>query len=281
MEVLSMRKLTPEGEKLIEDIARRHQVSVDAVKAMLEALVRGGGTMAQFSHPEFGGSGQWLTGGMTMVGDMFNNALKAKVDALASELSALLANEPPSGAVFAATAQSQSQSGGGSGVLPIFAGSASQSGSDWWPGDLGVPSSVGAQNETRYAYFPDKRRLALHRGGRVEVLDTGEHLISGFGQQQGSGDNLTLSSQLGTVSLETLRRIAGEDGGRAHDASRSAFHGAGPAADAAAEPAKVAGQPSDPAAILSLIEKLGELHDKGLISAEEFAAKKTELLSRL
>jgi hypothetical protein len=33
--------------------------------------------MAQLSHPEFGGSGQWMAGGATMFSDMFNNALKA------------------------------------------------------------------------------------------------------------------------------------------------------------------------------------------------------------
>jgi hypothetical protein len=41
-------------------------VSTDAVRAMLEAVRLGNGTMAQFSHPEFGGRGQWIAGGMTM-----------------------------------------------------------------------------------------------------------------------------------------------------------------------------------------------------------------------
>ncbi len=34
--------------------------------------------------------GQWSQGGMIMIGDMFNNALKYRVDALCSELSSLL-----------------------------------------------------------------------------------------------------------------------------------------------------------------------------------------------
>jgi hypothetical protein len=38
--------------------------------------------MAQFNHPEFAGSGQWMQGGMLMLGDMFNHALKGRVDAL-------------------------------------------------------------------------------------------------------------------------------------------------------------------------------------------------------
>jgi hypothetical protein len=36
-----------------------------------------------------------------------------------------------------------------------------------------------------------------------------------------------------------------------------------------------------PDEVLATIEKLGELHAKGLLSAEEFGAKKTELLKKL
>ena len=42
--------------------------------------------MAQFSHLEFGGSGQWMRGGMIMVSDMFNNYLKGRIDGLCNEL---------------------------------------------------------------------------------------------------------------------------------------------------------------------------------------------------
>jgi hypothetical protein len=75
----------------INDLARRFGVSVDAVMKLLQALVNSNGTMAQFDHPELGGAGQWMPGGMTMVGDMFNHGLKAKVDGLCSELSQILA----------------------------------------------------------------------------------------------------------------------------------------------------------------------------------------------
>ena len=91
--------------------------------AMLESLIAGGGTMAQFNHPEFGGMGQWTRGGMTMVGDMFNNALKAKVDGLCSELSDLLASEPVRWRP--ASSQSQSQSQGGTGGRRLFGDEAS------------------------------------------------------------------------------------------------------------------------------------------------------------
>ena len=48
--------------------------------------------MAQFSHPDFSGSGQWMCGGMTMVSDMFNNQLKGRVNSLCAELSNLVVN---------------------------------------------------------------------------------------------------------------------------------------------------------------------------------------------
>ena len=68
----------------IEDLARRHGVSVEAVQVLQDALRRGGGRQAQFSHRDLGGMGQWSAGGMTQVGDMFNTALKDRVNALCS-----------------------------------------------------------------------------------------------------------------------------------------------------------------------------------------------------
>jgi hypothetical protein len=53
--------------------------------------------MAQFSHPDLGGRGQWSAGGMTMIGDMFNDALKTKVKQLCSELASILSQETSTG----------------------------------------------------------------------------------------------------------------------------------------------------------------------------------------
>ena len=58
-------------EAFIERVSIRHSVSTDAVRTILRALRSGGGTMAQFSHSDFGGMSQWSPG-MTMVGDMCN-----------------------------------------------------------------------------------------------------------------------------------------------------------------------------------------------------------------
>ncbi|BBY21461.1 hypothetical protein MSTO_16660 [Mycobacterium stomatepiae] len=182
--------VTPEAAPVIAEIAQRHGLSQEAVLSMLFALRAGGGTMAQFSIPELGGSGQWMRGGMTMVGDMFDNALKARVDALCNELVALLATTtvfPPSAAHSEA------------GMLAS---------NNWWPADLGVPSAAGAQNDVRYAFFPGTRRLAIQIGGVTWVFDTGEHQIGGVQQQQGGGyGSVVFTSQLGTFGVSSLRDL--------------------------------------------------------------------------
>ena len=87
-------ELTPEGRRVVDELAQRHGVSSDAVLTLLQAIMVGNGTSAQFSHPDLGGMGQWSQGGMVMVGDMFNNALKHRVDMLCSELAGLVRGEP-------------------------------------------------------------------------------------------------------------------------------------------------------------------------------------------
>lgn len=106
-----MQQLTSEGQRIVNDLAQRFGFSPDAVTHMLFAVLNGNGSMAQFNHSEFGGSGQWMKGGMLMLGDMFNYALKGSVDALCSEISGILANQP--GLLRSGSFQSQSQSGGG------------------------------------------------------------------------------------------------------------------------------------------------------------------------
>jgi hypothetical protein len=104
-----MRQRSEAGKRTIGDLAQRYGFSPDAVVSMLESVVSGNGTMAQFSHPEFGGSGQWMRGGMIMVSDMFNNSLKSRIDGLCNELSALVANEDD--LITSGSFQSQSQGG--------------------------------------------------------------------------------------------------------------------------------------------------------------------------
>jgi hypothetical protein len=255
-------RLTPLGSQIIEETARRHGVSVDAAMAMLQAVVNGGGTMAQFSHPEFGGSGQWMQGGMTMVGDMFNNSLKAKVDNLCYELAGLVANQP----LFEPPPQNPPQGQGGYGQASLFAGGA---GGQRWPAELGSPSSSGSQNNLRYAIFPSSRRLAIEVDGQVTVYDTLDHQIGGVGQQQGYGASFTFTSQYGVVAVASLPVVSGAAPAPAN------LQPAAYEAPAYAPPAATEGD------IFAKIERLAELRQRGILSDEEFSAKKAELLARI
>lgn len=264
-----MEKLTPQGQKQINKLARQYGVSQDAVMALLHALLAGQGRMAQFNHPELGGAGQWMPGGMTMVGDMFNHALKAKVEGLCSELFALLANQPQT--IQPASHQSQYQ---GSQSYPnadttqtsLFVSSTGKSSGQWWPDDLGAPATTGTQNDIRYAYFPAKRRLAIEIDGHITVYDTLDHRIGGVSQQQGTGAaSLTFTSQHGLVRVTSLPMVSGKE-------------------ESQDQPTQTPPSPPPSAStqdVFSQLERLAELKQKGILSEEEFAAKKAELLSRI
>jgi hypothetical protein len=265
-------QLTDQGRQKIDELARRYAVSTDAVMTLLQAVVNGNGTMAQFSHPELGGSGQWMRGGMTMVGDMFNSGLKAKVEGLCSELSQLLAQQP-----FVPSPSVQSQSQGGTSLfVPEPPGRAA---GQWWPAELGSPNGSGGQNQVRYVYFNAARRLAVDLNGHVTVYDTLDHQIGGVSQQQGGGSSLTFTSQYGTVGVSSLP-IVSVDGVSVDGVPRSA-PAAGPAPAPAPPSAPRGSETGEETDIFVKIERLADLHRKGVLSEQEFSAKKAELLARL
>ena len=181
----------PKQAEVIARLAREHGVSEDAVVVVLHALRRSGGTMAQFSHPDFGGMSQWSSG-MTMIGDMFNDKLKAKLNAIAGELASYLRDQP--GEPSRDTLVSHSSAG------------APAAGS-WWPEGLGRPSSAGSQNNMRYAVFREKHRLVIDDHGKTTIYDTGDHHITGILQAQSTESTLTFLSQRGLVRVADLVRI--------------------------------------------------------------------------
>jgi Short C-terminal domain len=273
----TMSILTPDGQAALAQVAQRHGVSTEAASMLLDAIAYGGGTMAQFNIQELGGMGQWSQGGMIMVGDMFNNGLKYRVDALCNDLANLLRGSVQ----LFAPPPAQQNTGFGS---PI------QSGANWWPADLGSPSSSGGQNDMRYAYFPGPRRLAVLQNGQVTVYDTGDHSIGGFSQQQGGGQSATFSSQFGQFSLAQLPVVSGGSSmtGQQQAPQQASQWAPEPvpqwqAPDAYAPQAQSAppaggGSSGDP---LAQLERVAELHRKGVLSDAEFSAKKAELLSRI
>jgi hypothetical protein len=273
-----MQQLTPNGDQAVRNLAQRYGVSVDAVRTLLFAVSAGGGSMAQFYHPELGGGGQWMRGGMTMVGDMFNHGLQSLVSGLCSELSMLLSSQQ----VFAPIPASNSNHTQGFGY----------GGNNWWPSELGSPSSSGGQNDARYAYFPSTRRLAISRNGQVTIYDTLDHQIGGVQQQQGGySGSLSFSSQFGTFTVESLPLANNNNGFQLSSPPAPVYEPAPPAAVYEQQPPASAphapaqqngsggGQSHDE--ILNALERLGSLHQKGVLSDAEFQSKKAELLARL
>ena len=256
-----MQKLTIEGQNIVNELSNRYNLSQDAVIYMIGAVNNGGGSMAQFNCPELGGGGQWMRGGMTMVGDMFNYGLKNTVDNLCNEISNALAYTI---------------------IFPIAPKGTRQS-NQWWPVELGNPFSSGAQNNTRYAIF--QNRLAVDVNGQVTVYNTLDNNISGISQQQGGNDSLTFSSQYGTILVSTLPIIS--EFGEKHIPNNQALNNfIQPVFEPIVE--QVAANNSTNSAlnessktIIELIEQLSTLQTAGILTQEEFSTKKAELLARL
>jgi hypothetical protein len=262
------QELTTSGVQYVQDIAGRYGLSQDAVIHMLCAVNQGGGTMAQFCCSELGGGGQWMQGGMTMVGDMFNHNLKSTVDNLCSELSRALVS------------------------IQFFPTPKPGTGSQWWPAELGAPFSSGGQNQSQYAVFPN--RLAVKHMGVVTIYDTLDHQVGGVSQQQGGNDSLTFSSQYGTLSVSSLPVVNGQKSQQQQDPNFlnpapmqnedvSPMNASPITNDMPALPMNDAFLPSTTSSneVISLLEKLGQLQKAGVLTDQEFQQKKSELLDRI
>jgi hypothetical protein len=268
-----MRPLNPEGQQYIQAIAAQYNLSQDAVLSMLQAVVNGGGKMAQFNIYELGGNGQWMQGGMTMVGDMFNYGLKSKVNGLCQDLSNLIANAH----IFV--------------DLPLNVGVHHSFSSHWYPAELGSPASSGSQNNIRYAFFPAPvSRLAIEINGEVSIYDTLNHHISGVSQQQGNGFSVLFTSQMGYVDILNLPLIAGKGTVKNTPIIENtiseieemkqevAKEPTNLTEDIVAQPVPVVADEND---IFNKIERLAELFKKEILTETEFKTKKAELLARL
>lgn len=221
-----------------------------------------------------------MRGGMTMVGDMFNHGLQATVAGLCSELSSLLSSQQ----VFLPLPQNLSGGFGGFG-------------NSWWPAELGNPSSSGGQNDSRYAYFPSSQRLAIDRGGRITIYNTLDHQIGGVQQQQGgSNGSLSFSSQFGTFTVDSLPLADQPNNSNNYGNNSNANNNFvpepapyqsqpepqwQPPAQNFSQPQQSPSNPQSHNEILATLERLSDLHQKGIVSEDEFRSKKADLLNRL
>lgn len=256
-----MRTLTNEGRQQVNDIAARYNLKPETVESLLIAIVNGNGTMAQFNLAELGGQGQWMKGGMTMVGDMFNNSLRTTVDKLCNELAGLVSTS----VLFRDDEVADDLNAKAS---PPYAQVSTS-----WPTVFGNPTSTGAQNNFRYAYFAPVHRLVIEDNGKRTIYDTKHYQITGVSQQQGATNSYHFTSQEGAVDLKNLEVVSDPDAPKqptpemAYDATLTA------------DPDSQHKSPQE--IVIATIERLNVLFEKGQITEEEFNAKKQELLSRL
>ena len=264
----TVRELTSQGERAVADLySARYGVSAAAVRAMLEAVRLGNGLHGAVLPLELGGR-RALDGGRHDDGRRRHptTACRAKVNGLASEN--CRACWPPR---WCTPAPGPVTAAGPGPVHQAHPGS-------WWPGELGQPGASGSQGNSRYAVFPQARRLAVQSGdGPVRVYDTLGHVIGGVQQRRGGlPGRLSFGSQHGTFASSAYRwRLAAPPGpARAPPRCRGPAPAPPPPA---APPDRASRAGADADAVLAALERLGELHQRGILTDEEFAAKKAEL----
>ncbi|BAP55984.1 hypothetical protein THII_1687 [Thioploca ingrica] len=287
-----MSQQNSQWQQKLTELTQKYQLSEHAIMVLWQALIKGNGKMAQFNHPELGGVGQWLPGGLTMISDMSNSYLKMVIDNLCGELSILI-KEDYFNPINQGSRQQQQQSQGN--IDSSEAVKAHPFNYDpWWPIEFGAPTLSGSQNGLLYAYFAHKQRLVLEKQGEIFVYNTLHHQISGVSQQQSSsGQLLVFASPDGTFTVADLPLISSftrpvhepsvKESNQHTDiiAKAEKIKEMLPRAALKIEPLTKPADESQQPDIFSTIKKLAELKDQGIISEQEFEAKKTELLSRL
>jgi hypothetical protein len=159
---------------------------------------------------------------------------------------------------------------------------------EWWPPGLVGPSTSGAQNGVRYACFPAERRVVIERNGALEIYDTGAHEIDRVVLQQEPGSRMRFTGQHGPVDLASFQRVTDEEEASAASPS-DASTDVSPLPDDALPTMPAAGVPPAPAPrpagthdeVLDTIDRLAQLHQRGVLTPDEFNSKKAELLGRL
>jgi hypothetical protein len=136
----------------------------------------------------------------------------------------------------------------------------------------------------RYAWFSQARRLAIESNGQVIVYDTLDHNIGGVSQQQSGGYSVTFSSQYGYVDLSRLPVVSinGQPPLAPPPPAPTYAPSYSSADQSSYAPVNNSAMPQNrDGDIFASIEKLAALQSRGILSEQEYASKKDELLSRL
>ncbi|WP_423821055.1 SHOCT domain-containing protein [Salinisphaera sp. SPP-AMP-43] len=244
-------------EQHLARLAEQYGFSHEAVAHLFEAVSAGGGDMAMFDHPEYRGPGQWMRGGLIMITDPADGLLKNRIDALCHALSRLLRESTPD--TIHRRISDHARAWDTPGNLRHA----------WWPAELGEPAISGETERLAYAYFEAACRFAIRYDGAIVWYDTGEHRLTGIAQHSGASPaDLVLTSTQAALALAELKRIESVE-------DETSAPGSMPGGAVAGE------RLSESTAIFEALERLAALRDQGVLTEDEFVAKKQELLSRL
>ncbi|GAB4120142.1 MAG: hypothetical protein OHK0057_26060 [Thermoflexibacter sp.] len=167
--------------KDLKEIAMKYDLSLGAVIMLFSGLQNTQGNQVQFNHPELGGVGQWQAG-MIMIGDMFNHALKAKINELCHELALIVKKEQK------ATPKKS--------VIKNF------------DAIYGTPALKGTQNDLKYAYYPAKDIFIIEQYGKLEKYSTEGYQVTGISQQQNYfSQDLIIQTDKGNITLSMLTKV--------------------------------------------------------------------------
>ncbi|MBF0313108.1 MAG: hypothetical protein HQK50_00790 [Oligoflexia bacterium] len=185
-------ELSPVAAKAL---AKKYAISVQTVNSLYQAIDAGRGSQAQFNLSELGGMGQWSSGGMVMIGDMFNSSLKAKVISLASDLATIYRDGGHGSAI-----SSCDSCGGAQAIASV----APMGGGDSF---MNFPSMSGGQNGLSYEYYPGKAELLVTlRDGQRYLYSTKGMEITGVSQKTDAlGSALLLQLNNGTQYVLQVR----------------------------------------------------------------------------
>jgi hypothetical protein len=185
------------AKDVIPEIAARYLIPEEKVREIYGQLQANGGTQCQFECVQLGGPVQWMPG-MVMTSRLHDHDLRARVDGLCSELCAIVRGmDTAAPAAFRRDADAP----------PAASRVDLPAGESWWPATLGSPTASGDQNGVRYAYFPDKHRLLLQEGARIDAYDTQDYRLTGVAQQQGHTRSITFNSDHGPVPLSQFKCV--------------------------------------------------------------------------
>lgn len=167
----------------IHDIAAKYQITEATVRTLLEGLQTTSGFQVQFNSAELGGMGQWQSG-MVMIGDMFNDGLKAKVAALCAELASFVRE-------YQAAQPEEKEKEDATVSAPIKT----------------IPATFsGSQNGAKYAYYAPQNVLQIEEEGKISRYSTEGLTLWGVQQSQdGTGKKLKFTHAGGTITVDDLK----------------------------------------------------------------------------